>query len=519
MARIKIACTERTLWDGVKRQLPDMPSPCGGRGSCGACRVRLISGSTQISDADTEHLSKKEIADGVRIACQSVPLSDCEIEVTVAGEEQIQALAAERDETFIKGDSFSIAIDIGTTTLAIALLDEKGRVIATQTGLNHQRSFGADVVSRIELAMKGQAAELTSCIRHDIRMGLYQLLSQNKLALKAVRHIVIAGNTTMEQLFFGLSVKELGSYPFLPLIKRSIHVEYGQLFSEKLSEEIELFERGAEKLTVTGFPCIAGFVGGDITAGLYKLLLESEREASVFLDIGTNGELAFIGSDVIVVASTAAGPVFEGGSICCGMASLPGAICATRTEGDMLICNTVKDMPPLGICGSGLIEAVADLRKLRVICKEGLMHQAWRERGYVLARGESGEIILLTQGDVREFQMAKAAIAAGVEILLDTVGLRQQQGKEYLLAGGFGANMSVKKAVCVGLLPMGTERRTIMAGNTSLKGVIQFLKKEAKDGTDSGAMEEVEGLLAKIEHIHLANRENFQEIFIKHMEL
>ncbi len=521
MTRITVKGTEKNLWEGVRKQLCDVPSPCGGRGSCGACRVKLISGRTQISDADRTHLSEKEIEEGFRIACQSVPLSDCEMEVEVAGEEAIKVLAMEREEpiALAKGASFAIAIDIGTTTLAFALLDQEGKVVATQTGLNHQRSYGADVVSRIAFAGKGQESVLTASIRRDIRMGLFLLLGQKKLTLRSVRHIVIAGNTTMEQLFFGISVKELGSYPFLPSIKKFIHAEYGQLFSEEVSVDIARMEKGAERLLVTGFPCIAGFVGGDITAGLYELISQTKREASVFLDLGTNGELAFVGTNKIVAASTAAGPVFEGGSISSGMASLPGAICATWTEGDMLLCRTIQDMPPVGICGSGLIEAAADLRRLQIIDKAGLMQHAWQEKGYALARGEGGRAIFLTQGDIREFQMAKAAIAAGVEILLRRVGLRQEQGKEYLLAGGFGAGMSVKKAVYVGLLPRGTERRTLVVGNTSLKGAIRFLKKEIEFGTDSGAIEEIEGLFSKIEHIHLANMEDFPEIFMKHMEL
>ncbi len=447
-------------------------------------------------------------------------MSDCEIEVAT-GEEEMQVLALEEMQTDFLEGSFSVAIDIGTTTLVFVLLDKEGKIVATQMGLNHQRSYGADVVSRIALAIEGQEDLLGSCIRRDIRLGLYRLLSQKNLALKVVKHIVIAGNTTMEQLFFGVSIKELGSYPFLPSITKFIHAEYGQLFSEEICEnkEMALFEQGAERLVVTGFPCIAGFVGGDITAGLYELVMQKKREASVFLDIGTNGELAFIRSNKILVASTAAGPVFEGSNISCGMAALPGAICVTQTEGDMLLCHTIMEKTPRGICGSGLIEAVADLRKLSVIEKDGLMQRAWRENGYALARGEDGRAISLTQGDIREFQMAKAAIAAGVEILLNRVGMRQTQGKEYLLAGGFGANLSVKKAASVGLLPRGTERKASVVGNTSLKGAVRFLRNETEIGTDSAAIEEIEGLLAVVEHIHLANREDFPETFMKHMEL
>ena len=508
--RITAAQGSESLWAEVREHMADAPSFCGGRGSCGKCKVRVIEGRASVSAADRRHLTEEEIAAGFRIACASIPLTDCVIETGDIGEERLQVL------TGVDGcgalstgrDGYSIAIDIGTTTLAFALLNREGSVAALETGLNHQRRFGADVVSRIAYAMNGHGEELTACIRSDIRQGIMRLMERGGIGLSKVGHIVVAGNTAMEQLFFGISVEGLGSYPFLPYTGDFLRAEYGQLFHGS-----EYWEQGAERLGITGFPCIAGFVGGDITAGLYELTAEQGREASLFLDIGTNGELACLHDGRILTASTAAGPVFEGGNISCGMACLPGAICAVQRIEDQLECTTVEGGSPRGLCGSGLIEAVAELLKLGIVDRSGQMLSQWRERGYVLARGADGRHIALTQQDIREFQMAKAAIAAGTELLLGRAGLEAGKLPEILLAGGLGNGLSVRKAVSVGLLPKGAERRVCFVGNTSLKGAIKLLREKTyEEGEDR-----IRKMLACTGHIHLANREEFGEAYIRHM--
>lgn len=501
---IRIKKSKKSIWEGVREQLPALPSYCGGRGSCGKCRVKVVSGEASVSPADQRHLSKKEIEEGFRIACQSIPLSDCMVEVIAAdGEEEMQILSAKAERTEEASETFSVAVDIGTTTLAFALLDAQGRLIAAETGLNHQRSLGADVVSRIELAIKGREAELTARIRKCIREGLDRLLGRQGIPLSKVNRIAAAGNTAMEQLFFGLPVNGLGSYPFSPYTEGFLYAEYGQLFPEP-----EGWERGAERLSVLGFPCIAGFVGGDITAGLYEMTSLINRKNAVLMDIGTNGELACISESGILTASTAAGPVFEGGSISCGMGSLPGAVCATRINGDSIECKTIGGKAPKGICGSGLIEAAADMLSLNVIDSGGCMQHSWQETGYLLARGKEGRRIVLTQADIREFQLAKAAIAAGVEILCKKA---VRQPELYWLAGGLGNGLSVKKAIQTGLLLQGTQRLTYAAGNTSLKGAARLLK-EGEAG-----MEKIKELLKRTEHIHLANTAEFEEAYIRHM--
>lgn len=509
--KVRVNTDSENLWQEVQKHRPKLPAYCGGKGSCGKCKVRVISGAASVSTADRVHLSEQEIAEGYRIACQSRPLSECEIEVSSQGDGGIKVLTVEKDEAGIKQTktylpSCSIAIDIGTTTLAFALLDGDGEVIATEQGLNHQRSLGADVVSRLEQAIKGRQAELTDCLRRDIRLGIQALLRQAGERLTAVSRIVIAGNTAMEQLFFGLPVDGLGKYPFVAAFDGFIESCYGTLFSEQ-----EKWEQGAWKIPVTGFPCIAGFVGGDITAGLYEMTEQKRKGLQMFLDIGTNGELACICEEGIITTSTAAGPVFEGGNISCGTSCIPGAVFATEICEDMLGCKTIENHPAVGICGSGLIEAVADMLELGIIDSEGLMKQTYRECGYLLARTEQGNAVALTQADIREFQMAKAAIAAGMDMLLWQIKADSTEITEYLLAGGFGNGLSVNKAIRTGLLPKSSRGKVRGMGNTSLKGAIRLLREG-----DAGRRR-IDDMLSKTVHIHLANTEKFEEAYIRHM--
>lgn len=530
--KLLVNAKKENLWAAVQEQLTDVPSYCGGNGRCGKCRVRLISGEASVSQADRMHLTEKEIAEGYRIACQSRPLTDCEIELSESvcetGMQMLSVDSAGVQEIQKNGQSCSVAIDIGTTTLAFALVNESGDVIAVHTDLNHQRRFGTDVVSRLTYAntVKGGEAELTASIRRDIRRGIGELLKGQGLSLRAVTQIVAAGNTTMEQLFFGLPTEALGRYPFEPAAKDFVESSYQKLFGEYCSdseewEDSEWQKQSGREIPVTGFPCIAGYVGGDIAAGLYEVTaakkagiktdIKTGAMTKMLLDIGTNGELACIGEDFILTASTAAGPVFEGGNISCGMSSLPGAICATQVCEDMIECKTIGNRPAVGICGSGLIEAIADLLQLGVIDGSGQLSAPWQKSGYLLARS-SGKEIVLTQADIREFQMAKAAIAAGVELVCKAAGIEASQIEECYLAGGLGNSLSVKKAVKTGLLPKKALRTTRMAGNTSLKGAIRLLC-EGEQGK-----KRIRQMLAGTKHIHLANTEGFAESYLAHME-
>lgn len=507
---IKAGNDRKSLWQAVQEQT-GLPSYCSGSGQCGKCRVKVIRGEASVSSADRKHLTEREIEAGYRIACQSRPLTECLLETCGKEEQEMQILSVPlMDREPAKEQSCSIAVDIGTTTLAFALVDAAGTVIAAESGLNHQRSYGADVISRITAALKGQEQRLVETLRSDVRAGIEGLLERENRTLSDVSRVVVAGNTVMEQLFFGISVRELGFYPFAPHSHGFLMAEYGSLYPA-IGEH--------KGLPVTGFPCIAGFVGGDITAGLYELLSEEEEHrgkharegVQIFLDIGTNGELACITPQEIIVASTAAGPVFEGGAISCGMGCMPGAIYATRIAEDMLECRTIGEASPEGICGSGLIEAVADMLSLHLIDRSGGLSSGYREKGYLLARTEEGRELRLTQADIREFQMAKAAVAAGLELLAGESG-NEKEIRRFVLAGGLGNGLSVGKAVKTGILPENARGKAVSGGNMALKGAIRLLR-EGEAGH-----RRIEELLPAIRHFPLAEGKKFPECYLRHME-
>lgn len=522
--RIKVGIDRENLWQNIREQTK-LPSYCSGNGRCGKCKVKVISGEASISEADRKHLSEEEIETGYRIACQSRPLTECEIEIEGFQDDGMKVLSVpvehEKAVTQETSEKCAIAIDIGTTTLAFALVDADGVVISTEQAINHQRSCGADVVSRITAATKGQEAELTACVRKDVRDGIRRLLEKVKRRLSDVTQIVIAGNTTMEQLFFGLPVEGLGSYPFAPYTKDFLVADYREVYPVVEEWELQTGKYEIANPHIIGFPCIAGFVGGDITAGLYELTAVREETISakntntlqtvqLFMDIGTNGELACITDDTIIVASTAAGPVFEGGAISCGVGCVPGAIYATGIKEDTLECKTIDEKNPIGVCGSGLIEAVADMLELGLIDKEGCLNPAYQQHGYLVSRTEAGKELKLTQTDIREFQMAKAAIAVGMELLVKE---SRAVGKvdRYLLAGGFGNGLSVNKAIKTGMLPKTARGRTGCVGNTALKGAVRLLKEG-----DTGKLQ-IEKLLSKTRHLQLAECKEFQECYLKHL--
>lgn len=489
-----------TIWQGLLAKQKALPSFCGGRGSCGKCRVRVIQGKASVSKEERRFFTEEELSDGWRLSCLSRPETDCLVELFIRSEEDLTVLGVREDAGYLaEGETFSIGVDLGTTTIAMALADRKGKVVKSYLGMNRQRSLGADVVSRIGLAVSGRKEELTGLIREDIETGVMELVSEYG-SMDCLEGIIIAGNTTMEQLFLGYSVEKLGVYPFTPCSRD---------FMDKASGE--LYPGWNWNGKILCFPCAAGFVGGDIAAGLYALDLPGDKTA-LFLDLGTNGELALCHKGLVYLASTAAGPVFEGGNITWGMGSGKGAIMKTRRREDYLEYETIGGLEPEGICGSGLIEIIADLLDMKVITGDGSLSGSYQKNGYGIARKKDGRTIVVTQADIREFQMAKAAISAGIRILLQHAGITMEEVGEIYLAGGFGNGLEMKKAVRTGLLPRKALRCGKAVGNTALKGCLKYI------GEGETGREQVKKFMDKSIHIHLAQQEKFQKLYLEEME-
>ncbi len=493
-----------------------VPMPCGGGGACKKCKVELVR-----EGESTEYV----------LACKYILEYNCNIIIGNSDKEhKVETGFLEEDKEIVytvdkpahlvkKG----IAIDIGTTTIAMQLVEYGGdgayEILDTYTATNPQRAYGSDVISRIEHANNGRLKVLSAQIRSSLTTGINELLSKSG---KNVESIVIAGNAAMIYLLMGESCESLGKYPFsAPIIEDVINIEAAKLFPKLLSEGVGKVI-GADKTKVTIIPGVSAFVGGDIVAGLFATVAAAviKNETILFLDIGTNGEMALVTGDKIFCTAAAAGPAFEGGNISCGTGSVPGAIAhvdfkkGVYSPGIEVIKDSEGNSPkPEGVCGSGLIEVVAALMEAGVLEDSGLLKEPYFTEGVTLYKGAESADIVLTQKDIRELQLAKSAVRAGLEIILRHSGLNYRDIDSVYIAGGFGTALSKEAAAKIGLLPKELLEKTKAVGNSALAGALRVLvdKEEALEG--------LSGIKAKCVDIPLAMVEDFNELFIKNMNL
>ena len=479
------------------------PFLCGGTGSCGKCRIRVLSGEVSITDADRTFFSEKELKDGMRLACTTGPAeSDVEIEYELpdediyiptdtSGESGHKPVGADAEGKAVLSETgsaaFDIAIDIGTTTIAAAAVDRHtGQIIAVKTGINHQRSFGADVISRIVASNLGSGPKMRDAVITDINALIEAIMTGHSLTAAGLGRIVIAGNTTMQHIFVGYSCEGLGTAPFTPVSTALTDTPSGLLL-----------------------PGISAFVGADIVAGIYSCGFGDEL--SLLIDLGTNGELALGTKGKILVASTAAGPAFEGGNISCGTAGIPGAICdVTLCDEDgkePIVLKLIGDAEkPVGICGTGVIALVAELIKQGLVDETGLLDERLRGRIRLSADGK----VTFTQKDIRELQLAAAAVRGGIETLLEEYGAAAGDIKHVFIAGGFGTELDPDKAVTIGLLPAELADKCVSVGNSSLSGAIKY-------ASDPVGAEALMNIVKVSREIILADSEAFKAHFMEHM--
>lgn len=448
--------------------------PCGGRGRCGGCRVRVIAGTMAANTDDHAAFSAIELRDGWRLTCRHTVEADVTLELA---QWEMTVLGDEEKFAFTPLEGFGIAVDLGTTTLAAQLLDLRtGQVLATRTALNDQARHGADVLSRAGYALAGGAVELTNLIREQIGAMVAELAADRTLS-----RIVVAGNSAMHHLFGGLDVAPLATYPFLPE-----HPEALQFAGADLG-----WTTGA---IVDLLPCIGGLVGGDVLAGVSATGLQNQRGLIALVDLGTNGEVVVAQDGRMLCTSTAAGPAFEGARIHYGMRAATGAIDAVAADGT---CHIIGGGAARGLCGSGLVDAVAAGLDNGRITPSGRMADDW-----VLADG-----VALTPHDVRELQLAKGAIAAGLKLLTAKFGATPDDLDRLYLAGAFGNAINRTSAVRIGLIKTSAER-IVPAGNTALKGAKRALFAD---------IAEFEALAKTIGYVALNEEPAFEEIFAEEM--
>jgi uncharacterized 2Fe-2S/4Fe-4S cluster protein (DUF4445 family) len=460
------ASPEESLLEALRAAgFSEPAAPCGGNGICHQCRIRATGSLRPVSPLQ----KPMDARDDEVLACRWRPAGNCLITLPRRGAAQILTTGAEGLES--GGAGLGIAVDIGTTTVAVFLYDlETGKRLQVAGERNAQRSFGADVISRIRYCSQpGGLAVLSERIREQIGSLISQVCRQAGRRPTEILRVSIAGNTVMEHIFSGLSPVGIGVAPFTT----------ESLFGEARAAEA-LLPGLNERATVYLCPALSGYVGGDITAGLFASLPMMAGERCLYMDIGTNGEMGLGGEAGFLCCATAAGPAFEGAEIACGMDASPGAIDKVALRDGKIAIHTLEDAVPVGICGSGLIDSVAALLRAGVITGAGRMlppEEAPVSLRESLKKGEDGimrfylaDEVYLSAKDVRELQLAKSAIRAGAETLLALRGLAPADLEGLLIAGGFGAYMDVDSALTIGLLPPVKRERIRHVGNAAGAG-------------------------------------------------
>ena len=433
--------------------------PCGGHGKCGKCKAKVTGSVTSLTESERSLLTEEEIQDGIRLLCQCYPTGDC----TVLTEETktLSILIEGSDNLSVSTPMFShfgIAIDIGTTTLAGRLYSHTGDLLSSAGMQNPQTVYGADVISRIEYALKDKRA-LSASIRFGICTLVTILCEKSGIHPEEVDALVLCGNTTMLYLLTETDVEPLSRAPF------TLTRAFGEWdFASTLSLNV-LHAQTRVFLT----PVISAFVGSDtVCAILGARFALSDEKTTLLVDVGTNGEIALSHRGTLRVCSTAAGPALEGVDISCGMRATDGAIDRVTLQEGTLLCHTIGESKPSGICGSGLIDAVACMLDAGLLDESGYL-----EEDMVLA-----EELTLTQRDIRQLQLAKSAISAGILTLLHEADTSPAEVERFILAGGLGTTLNPSCAARIGLFPKALTVRCEAVGNGALDGASLLLLNE-----------------------------------------
>jgi uncharacterized 2Fe-2S/4Fe-4S cluster protein (DUF4445 family) len=439
-----------TLLKALQENGFDIYSPCGGNGTCGKCMV-YVKGEGEVTSC-------------------IYPVTN-DIEIVLPEKREANILVEQHEHTiempFNPGDTvgfssfpYGVAIDIGTTTLVFYLVNLiSGAIIETRAVVNPQSKYGADVISRINFAAlnDGGLETLQKEILYTINLQLDHFIEVAEITNNELVKITIAGNTTMLHLLLGVDPLPIALAPFTPAF-----------VDEQILKGKELQLHCHPEAEIKILPSIAAYVGADIVAGIASIKPLGEYQRFLFLDIGTNGELALVTPETIWCCATAAGPAFEGANISCGMSAVEGAISVFGTEGYSVIGNAA----PVGLCGSGLIDVVAHLVENKLVQNDGLLSEDF----VIVPETSEKNSIVLTQQDIREVQLAKSAILAGVKVLLKKASLTFDDLDVLFLAGGFGNYIDLESAVKIGMLPKEMEHKTISLGNTSGTGALLALK-------------------------------------------
>ena len=497
---------------------------CGGAGTCGKCRVSAIDGERFLSPltlTEKKLLKKEEIDFGVRLACCA--------KISGSGTLRVIDPVDDPGSRILEGTSgrpvadwspdrkgLGVAVDLGTTTVVCYLLDlDRHKVIGTHSFLNPQVSYGDDVISRIAAStlQPGTLARMQEMLVEEMNRAFSALTEEAGTVPGALSEVVVAGNTVMEHIFLGISPESIGHSPYSPQFRTHPPVA---------ASELGLII--APDVAVKLIPNVAGYVGGDIVAGIAAHAVDKEKPLRFFVDIGTNNELVIGSEERMYCCATAAGPAFEGARISQGMRACNGAVEKVAMTEEGVSYEVIGGSVPKGLCGSGLIDVVAMLLREGVIDSRGRMltHEECtderikdrlssddnRINRFLIT--DSNDPVYLTQKDVREVQLAVGAVKVGTEVMMEQMGTTVDGIDEILLAGAFGSNIDIASAITVGLLPKVEREKVRFIFNSSGLGACMAL-------ASADFYRATEQTMSRMEYIELSSLKDFQKRFIRSM--
>ncbi len=460
--------------------------PCGGIGKCLSCAVRFVYGAPEITRDDERALDFSEMRNGWRLGCKSLITKDCKIQVPASLVSEIISPEIQDIDNELPVDktNIAIAVDIGTTTIAVAVVDLRtGKILRQVNATNSQAKFGADVMTRIKAAIDGHSQELMDSVQSDLVQVGNKILGEDFQA----HRIVFSANTTMTHLFLKYPVDGMATFPFVPYNTDSISfvTNYKDVFF---------------------MPAISAFIGGDIVSGLYYIKKKKDDEPFILADLGTNAELVLYDGEKYWCTSASAGPALEGANLSCGVASVRGAINHVQITPDKVKFTTIGGEKPIGICGSGIIDLIFELFRNGIIDDGGLIQDQYADTGYPVT-----ENITITGEDIQQVLLAKSAIYSAIILLIKEAKMDMADIKHLYVSGGLGASIGVWSAAGINIFPKDLIKKFESVGNSSLLGDIAYIQEPDQ--------ETLTAIKENAQIVYMAGNPEFEELFLENLRL
>jgi uncharacterized 2Fe-2S/4Fe-4S cluster protein (DUF4445 family) len=463
--------------EAIRKSGYDFDFPCSGNGLCGKCKV-LAYGDLSKPNSDELRLN---LEPNMRLACQTWAVGNCDIYIQFDDRlEIVSTLPAQSiPNNHLKAgpNSFGIAVDIGTTTIAAGVFcSGSPHPIVTASERNKQTEFGADVISRINYTVEKGTKPLAELIRSQLHQIFEMMLTQAGIQFDQIVEVVITGNSTMLHILNGFDPRSLSHAPFEMVSHFDFDISAQKLFPS-FNKETKLYFP----------PCIGAFIGADVACAVLSTSLHKSEQKSILVDIGTNGEIIFSNRKQLFCCSCAAGPAFEGVGLSMGMPAKSGAVSNVFVDNGHLKYETINQKEALGICGSGVIACLARLIENQIIDDTGRLKKDCHDF-IELIEGPDENLrfrignsnVYIDQRDIRNIQLAKAAIAAGIDTLLEECGVRLADVRRLILCGGFGSSFDRRDAAIIGLFPKELAESVVTAGNAAFGGAALLLFSECQ---------------------------------------